>query len=170
MPNHVTNRLSIEGTRERLDAVKAQVAGDEQPFDLDQIVPMPADTLRGNLSLDDQRRNPNNWYDWSCANWGTKWNCYDVSVDVDDEGLLVYRFDTAWSPPLPVLGKLSAMFPDLHFRVEYFDEGWGFAGSTSLVNGEAVDETELECDTENPEFREMCVTLKGYDPADENEE
>lgn len=44
------------------------------------------------------------WYDWSCANWGTKWNAYDTYLD---ESTNIMEFDTAWSCPLPVLDKLA---------------------------------------------------------------
>jgi len=70
------------------------------------------------------------WYDWSVANWGTKWNSYHFSIDNDDiapDGLS-FRFDTAWAFPRPIFEKLARMFPTLQFECTCFDEGWCFAG------------------------------------------
>ena len=48
------------------------------------------------------------WYDWSCENWGTKWNSYD-NEQVDADTIL---FSTAWSNPEPIMLKLSEMYPE----------------------------------------------------------
>ena len=45
-----------------------------------------------------------NWYDWRCANWGTKWNASETSYDKENQTL---RFDTAWSIPYPVIAKIA---------------------------------------------------------------
>jgi len=70
------------------------------------------------------------WYDWACKNWGTKWNNTDnVEVQGDTkEGWLSYEFDTAWSPPIPVLSALSEKFPDCRIEIHYNEEGNGFSG------------------------------------------
>jgi hypothetical protein len=51
-----------------------------------------------------------NWYDWSVAHWGTKWDAYDtevVDLVADETGArLNLQFDTAWSMPRPVFTKL----------------------------------------------------------------
>jgi hypothetical protein len=77
------------------------------------------------------------WYDWSIANWGTKWNSYHFSIDNDDVGddKLSFRFDTAWGFPSPIFEKLAGMFPVLRFECVCFDEGWLFAGHGAF-NGE----------------------------------
>jgi len=84
----------------------------------------------------------NHWYDWNITNWGTKW---EVAVRDDDKGScteivhredghIVYRFDTAWSPPLEVIAILSFQFPELVFDLEYEEEtGWG--GEAVFQNG-----------------------------------
>lgn len=58
-----------------------------------------------------------NWYEWQVANWGTKWNAYNVSFCGGD-GILEYFFDTAWSSPEPVVMALSKKFPSLDFKVD----------------------------------------------------
>lgn len=38
------------------------------------------------------------------------------------------EFDTAWCPPIPVIEKLAAMFPDHAFELKYYEGGMGFCG------------------------------------------
>lgn len=72
------------------------------------------------------------WYDWAIANWGTKWNA-DARLDViwisqsDDKAMCEIIFATAWSAPLPVIKKVSEMFPNLILREEAYDcsMAWG---------------------------------------------
>jgi hypothetical protein len=61
------------------------------------------------------------WYSWSCANWGTKWNTCRLHVD-RKAGVLVLCFETAWSPPTPVLYKLRKMYPSVEFEFRGHDE------------------------------------------------
>jgi len=61
------------------------------------------------------------WYTWSEANWGTKWNAYYFSLE-DDTNRLEFSFDTAWTPPVPVLEKLREMWPALKFEFDGPDE------------------------------------------------
>jgi hypothetical protein len=59
------------------------------------------------------------WYDWSVANWGTKWNAYETQHNDH------LQFDTAWSAPLPVIEKLVAMFPEETIEHKWADEDIG---------------------------------------------
>jgi hypothetical protein len=75
------------------------------------------------------------WYEWSCAYWGTKWNSYCAGIDESDNGLLRFHFETAWSFPTPIFAKLATMFPTLRFECACYDEGGNFAGFGAF-NGE----------------------------------
>jgi hypothetical protein len=90
----------------------------------------------------------NNWYDWNVRNWGTKWdvgvgddNEYpDTELMEEGETSLAYRFNTAWSPPLPAIEALSAQYPDVEFNLSYEEEtGWG--GENLFIDGNG---TEIE--------------------------
>ena len=90
----------------------------------------------------------NTWYDWNVRNWGTKWdvgvgddNEYpDTELMEEDETSLAYRFNTAWSPPLPAIEALSAQYPDVEFNLSYEEEtGWG--GEYLFIDGNG---TEIE--------------------------
>ena len=102
------------------------------------------------------------WYDWSLANWGTKWDCYEVSREMED-GQLIYVFDTAWSPPSPVVEKLMELFPGIGIEHRYFDEGHCFWGITVYSPNGGI----MEYDSQERDRIPLCIELKGYDPAEE---
>ena len=54
------------------------------------------------------------WYDWSVAHWGTKWNACDPQVSndqIETLGLVEIDFETAWCEPMPVFLRMFALFP-----------------------------------------------------------
>lgn len=67
------------------------------------------------------------WYEWSCAEWGTKWDSYDCVIKGAAEGELTFKFDTAWSFPEPIFHRLAKMYPSLVLAVTSYDEGSNFA-------------------------------------------
>jgi hypothetical protein len=101
------------------------------------------------------------WYHWNCRNWGTKW---DVAVDnkteypntiktVNDDGSILYQFETAWSPVGEVLLKLSAQYPTLNFDYEYEEEqGWG--GSCVFFGGEDIACGEYDSPMSHSDYKE----------------
>ena len=64
-----------------------------------------------------------NWYDWCVANWGTKWDASQVSINAYSNGITIC-YDTAWSPPEGVIHALAEKYPTLTFRNHYAIEGW----------------------------------------------
>lgn len=84
------------------------------------------------------------WYGWSIANWGTKWNAGDVVQDhIGERGFIIY-FSTAWSPPIPVIEALIDRFPDADIRLSYMESGVGFAGEVTSTGDWDCPESELE--------------------------
>lgn len=93
----------------------------------------------------------NHWYDWNVRNWGTKWDVAkhdteeysDTDITIDTDDTLGYRFNTAWSPPIEAITKLSEQYPNIKLTMSYQEEtGWG--GEIVLVNGETVELTEYQ--------------------------
>ena len=155
MPNHITNILTIEGPIERVKEIYKKISPgpteeelkalpkDEESgeifkpaspheyakrreglkeIDFNKIVPMPSNIFRGDIgSEEEERYGRDNWYDWSISNWGTKWNAYDMYV-INDYSM---GFNTAWSPPEPVIRALSKMFPDVTVKIQWADEDFG---------------------------------------------
>ena len=66
------------------------------------------------------------WYDWSCANWGTKWNAYETRLETLDAYSVVLLFQTAWSGVRNIIQKLTEMFPTITFDYKYADEDMGY--------------------------------------------
>lgn len=90
------------------------------------------------------------WYDWSCENWGTKWDAGDVSLNMGSEGIQL-SFQTAWSTPEPIWAKLAELFPSLEFHIRFADEDIGSnCGCILLREGkgeiEYINTFEFACD------------------------
>lgn len=71
--------------------------------------------------------------DFARDKWGTKWNAYSQSIDLE-EGQL--SFDTAWACPVPVFEALSLLHPSESITVTYADEDIGSnCGTLTFLNG-----------------------------------
>ena len=84
------------------------------------------------------------WYDWRIAHWGTKWDVADLYVLGRKEDETIFRFDTAWAPPLRAFEKIASMYPELRFELEYEEPGMGFFGKAVYEDGELVSNDEYD--------------------------
>lgn len=74
------------------------------------------------------------WYDWSVANWDTKWNAYDFSHYEN-----TISFSTAWSAPDSVIRAISEKYPDVEVFHRWADEDLGTnLGECEYKNGDIV--------------------------------
>lgn len=94
-----------------------------------------------------------NWYDWSCINWGTKWDACEPTVLNNDYLGFQVNFDTAWSPPIPWVMKCEELYPKLSFTLEYEEGGMCFKG----VYQNGVD-TEFEFEHYEEDDEELPVS------------
>jgi hypothetical protein len=161
MPNHITNVITVEGTtiQKIMDVCGTMETGREGEyitFDFNKIIPMPEALLNTESvsypNASDKKEaheakvlaNIENygyadWYGFACAEWGTKWNAYDVNIEDDS-----IQFDTAWATPEPVIARLSTMFPDATITVNFADEDVGYnCGIYAYRNGERVSYTDM---------------------------
>lgn len=76
-------------------------------------------------------------YEWCNANWGTKWGMYDFSEWKRSKRSASIRFNSAWSPPLPVIHAMAEKFPKLKFTLRYYERGCAFKGVLQ-VKGDKV--------------------------------
>jgi hypothetical protein len=125
----------------------------DQPLTFEAFAPQPAE-------IED-------WYHWRCEHWGSKWDAnfrpsgamlatsdadVDIQASIEANGLvatptvLVYRFETAWSPPIEAVAAMARQHPRLEFHLRYGEPGEGIAGEATFAGGELQDLTEHEVD------------------------
>lgn len=111
----------------------------------------------------------NNWYDWACRCYGTKWGAYDAgewTVKEDGTEASVF-YNTAWSPATAFYEKVSKDFK-LEFTHFFADEGGGFVGSETLENGEITQSEDLNWN--GPAGIALREELGYYHPEDDEDE
>jgi len=157
MPNHVDSDFYVTGNSENLSEFLDFARVGENLIDANKFVPYPdkflemdkvAEIARNKEPPDYSVKNGFNsgGYEWRCKNWGTKWGIYDCELVIESlvqkNGKLQYRFNTAWSPPLPLIKAMSDMFPGLIFKLCYFEAGMGFKGVYIAEGGEVIKNVE----------------------------
>lgn len=157
MPNHITNVVTIEAKNEVVKQIFNTIKGEETDIDFEKIIPMPAHIYRGNLGEAEEKKygKENCWYEWSCKNWGTKWNAYESYIEKN-----ILSFDTAWAMPEPIFKALSKMFKDVIFKVKWADEDIGHnCGEAHYKNGQLIFVYEPEGGSK--EAYELAFEIKG---------
>lgn len=161
MPNWTTNKLRIAGDALSLEKLERLMEG-EGCFDFQKLIPCPQELLNTpEVSYPDsepekkkarqaeqeslkKKYGAAGWYDWCVKNWGTKWTASYCSVESDASGL-IYKFETAWAPPTPVILMLSKKFPELTFVHEAHEEGGCWPSFEEvIVNGVATSREEIK--------------------------
>lgn len=142
MPNHIKNRLIVSGEQAQVDAFFDYIKGKNGDIDFESIIPMPQtykdyDTTNHPMGrgIEDERQKSAyikatheqrdkygavGWYDWSCRNWGTKWNAYDIMRDGN-----IIEWNTAWCGVSELMEVAISNFPQLSFEYMYADEDAG---------------------------------------------
>lgn len=157
MPNWCNNVLSVHGPTESvkkfIEENKHNVSQDdgktyEIPLSFGVALPTPDQTQFDGMENRDVFGEPNYWYNWNVANWGTKWDLDEDTdlVSTDNENgtsTAVYQFDTAWAPPEMWLHHVVSMYPDLSLRLEFREDGMGFAGVIGFHRGRCVEMKEF---------------------------
>lgn len=158
MPNWCENDLTIYHDEPKVVAEIAELISDENgEMTFDKIFPEPEE-LKGihsgfcqidgegchiwrvneageNVAISAEERQQliekhgaDNLYDWCCNTYGTKWGACHSGVVSNDGRCIKVSFDTAWSPPVPVIDALAARFPTAIIIHEYFECGCAFQG------------------------------------------
>jgi hypothetical protein len=134
MPNWCQNLLVISGSE--ADVQKFELANykDAQTLTFSAAVPMP-------------ESKQDDWYNWNCEHWGTKWDATDVKINRDqeqgwlkdeDDVHLSYRFSTAWSDPDQWFERMAPQWPDLKFLLNYVELGCDFSGQHYKEKGSTI--------------------------------
>jgi hypothetical protein len=157
--------LTVEGPADKVTAflehAKGTPDGEETPFDFNRFIPYPEkweqmDREReafydrfNSLTPAERETVPippdgfnSGGYDWCVENWGTKWNACRVQIgqrsEWDREVSQDLHFETAWSPPEPVIKRAAEMFPDLTLTLRYFECGCAYNGMLRCEGGEVT--------------------------------
>ena len=140
MPNYVFNVLEITGDKKELKRFREENAGeypDEKgkkhkiALSFDKLIPQPAGFSDNEKPVSKKFSMPR-WYIWRLRNWGTKWNCYEIEIK-HTARKLIYRFQTAWSPPEAWLAEIAMCYPALKFQMCFEEEGNNYPKGTFKV-------------------------------------
>lgn len=119
---------------------------EEKAFAMEQFQTIDTEQLRKKVR--EVGGGTSSWYDWNCANWGTKWDACNPSLDTDTDEELLYSYDTAWSPAVPAIEQASLKYPKLTFRLCYTEESSAFCGMDEYQGGVKTDGWEMEGEPE----------------------
>ena len=200
MPNHVYQVLKIKDDNKLNEIIEFMRGKDDEgndiAFDGRKLIQTPAeliDTRSPTIIIPDSkfteedRKNKsikqsesialiekygfNNWYEWNVENMGTKWGIYESAYDSNNHH---FSFQSAWSPAIKFIQKLSEIFRGTNFELFAVDEGLCFIVKFDVCNGAFQETSYSREDFETPDILEM-VGLGRYneeneDDKDENEE
>ena len=161
MPNWCECDLEVEGPSEKVEEFLKFAEG-ESRFDFNKFAPYPEEYARLDQAAEvwfyekqfktnvDWSTRPTDGFNSGGAEFriehgGTKWPARRVSeveltisyLGRDDKSVVIH-FDTAWSPPLPVIEKAAELFPMLSFELRYFECGAEFNGLYCCEEGKCV--------------------------------
>jgi len=138
MPNWSDNKLFVEGDKKDIKRFRENNKTSQSELSLNCLIPMPKEIQETTSPCKPNEKlikkyGVDNWYDWACKNWGTKWDAQVWSVKASDESLL-YDFRSAWTPPIEWLKTVSKLFPKMLFKIE-FESFMLFEGVAYVKNG-----------------------------------
>lgn len=162
MPNWCECDLTVFGPKAKVNEFLDFAKGEESTFDFNRFAPYPEEFQKMDEVADaweresvgkpgvDWAERPRSGYDsgghaWCLEHWGTKWNAHRVTHEpsavwhVGEETTVAIQFETAWSPPLPVISKAAELFPDVTFDLRYFEAGTRYNGVLICKGGEVVE-------------------------------
>lgn len=152
--------IIVEAVEDTLESIMDMV-GDRSPSQVQQLFGMVINLHHSGFT---------DSMSFARKEWGTKWNAGETTVLSDT----LVSFQTAWTCPVPVLYKLSQLFPDDIIKVQYADEDLGNnCGLFELKNGEAVVGYADRVTPPPPgvsSWRQFAMDFWGYSESDFDEE
>lgn len=152
MPNWCYNSVDIHGDKEVLEKLIAFVGRpitkvfddgpvhyEEPVFSFENVKPSTPDKTLDSLFLS---KGADDWYANNVNSWGTKWdiaNSESLNRHITDT-FVVYSFDSAYSPPSPVIERLAEIFPEVTINHTYYETGFDFWGIDTYEKGERTKE------------------------------
>jgi hypothetical protein len=140
MPNWCSNSVTL--SHDNPEMIARAVKGYLASSLINEFLPCPQeliDTIAGSYGDEDKQRElelkqkanfekygAKDWYDWSIANWGTKWDVGGDEYTQANPNTCRFSFESAWAPPIQFFEHLES----LGFQVEamYYEPGMCFCG------------------------------------------
>jgi hypothetical protein len=97
MPNDCGNTVIIIGQEKDIDLFE------EKGLSFSYFFPPPEDA-------------EDNWHS---DHWGTKWDCYDMTVERNGAYGIEFKFSTAWAPPIAFLTHLLRQYPRCWMKLQW---------------------------------------------------
>jgi hypothetical protein len=132
MPNWCSNTITLKGEQKEIERFDKKFKGEDGIHSFKNFIPIPEGLAKEKHHM------------WRIYNWGTKWDLGDWFSHEIGEGEAYYFFNTAWSPCIEVVEKMSADFPKLKIEFEYEEDGVKIAGKICFKNGEIEEEDFFE--------------------------
>jgi hypothetical protein len=159
MPNWCLNQLVVTGP-EHQRMVPVWNAGNV----LSTLIPMPSSFSDEELAElgafvrqsglgEFDSREVSHW--WREKNWGIKWDVDETVVRTSDQETVI-DFESPWSPPIAGLRTISAMYPDLQFRLLCCEPSCHFAGEIVFEAGEELSGV---CYDSGPDYQRIADKL-----------
>lgn len=122
MPNWCDNGLTLSHqNKEKIDALEACLKDDQGGEVFYHLRPRP----------DSEEEN---WYDWNCQNWGTKWDLNTIDWERQDDNTIWISFETAWSPPIALYDYLTEQGWEI--EAYYHESGCAYCGKYTTEDGD----------------------------------
>ena len=168
MPNWNSNRLTVTDLTEEQRAELTHHIENEHLFD--HYVPQP-EGMTYSLRDEDEEAKVNldlygvkDGYNWNIENRGSKWDICDASVESIDSELIAH-FNTAWSPPIEGLRRVSEKVPGATFVLTYREDGCDFCGAALFKDG-LVEEKEGKLPSDLADAWYQANHPKDYEAAE----
>ena len=154
-PKELEEIIAVATLSEDVQLLKDEKAGKEIPEnDKKRLDSMLEDNISYRQNAEKslfclEHYGASSWYDWHVEHWGTKWN-----ANTEDFGFPCgwstyhgkpschFVFYTPWVAPLPIIEKLSSMYPKLTFRLNEREGGNGIDNVYVFQNGRLIKQVE----------------------------
>lgn len=132
MPNWCDNSMRLYNEdKAKIDALEAEL---DKKNDEGRSMACPFNHLRPNPTGEWQ-------YDWSCENWGTKWDADIIDWERSDENEITIYCNTAWSPPIALYDYLVEQ--GWNVDAIYHEGGCAFGGLYTTEGGDEYYEYDI---------------------------
>ena len=155
MPNHCSQDLYVYGPEESIKVFMAFAQEGDNVLSANKFIPYPekyrvmdeaAAIARKNKDWSVKDGFNSGGYEWCLENWGTKWGIYNADVVKEKfkgkRSQVNYIFNSAWSPANLIIHAMSERYPELRFKLKYYESGTGYKGVYEVQGGTIIKDEE----------------------------